>query len=92
MKITDIREAVVPISSEISNAYISFAEMTVSAVAIHTDVLIGGKRMIGFGFNSNGRYAPAGILRDRCIPRLMKAEPNDLLNLTSITHLAPSCE
>lgn len=79
MKITDIREAVVPISSEISNAYISFAEMTVSAVAIHTDVLIGGKRMIGFGFNSNGRYAPAGILRDRCIPRLMKAEPNDLL-------------
>ena len=79
MKITAIRESVVPISSEISNAYISFAEMTVSAVAVHSDVLIRGQRMIGFGFNSNGRYAPAGILRDRLIPRLLKADPKDLL-------------
>ena len=82
MRITDIRETVVPIRSEIRNAYISFAEMTVSAVAIHTDVLLRGKRMIGYGFNSNGRYAAGGILRDRCIPRLMKAEPKDLVNDT----------
>ena len=80
MRITDIRESVVPIRSEIRNAYISFAEMTVSAVAIHTDVLLRGKKMIGYGFNSNGRYAAGGILRDRCIPRLMKADPKDLVN------------
>ncbi len=80
MRITDIRESVVPIRSKIRNAYISFAEMTVSAVTIHTDVLLRGKKMIGYGFNSNGRYAAGGILRDRCIPRLMKADPKDLVN------------
>ena len=54
--------------------------MTVSAVAIHTDVLLRGKKMIGYGFNSNGRYAAGGILKDRCIPRLVKADPKDLVS------------
>ena len=29
--------------------------------------------MVGFGFNSNGRYAPQGLLRERFIPRLREA-------------------
>lgn len=37
MKITEIRDIVVPIRSAISNAVISFSEMTVSAVAVHLD-------------------------------------------------------
>ncbi|HUQ94333.1 MAG TPA: mandelate racemase/muconate lactonizing enzyme family protein [Bryobacteraceae bacterium] len=75
MRITQIIDTVVPIRSKIRNAYISFSEMTASAVAIHTDVVRNGKRVVGFGFNSNGRYAQSGILRDRMIARLMDAEP-----------------
>ena len=80
MKITEIRDIVVPIKSAISNAVISFAEMTVSAVAVHTDVVREGGRVIGFGFHSNGRYAQQGILRERIIPRLLGAPPDSLLN------------
>src|SRR4051795_1652453 len=79
MKITEIRDIVVPIKSEISNAFISFSEMTISAVAVHTDVVSDGKPVVGFGFHSNGRYAQQGILRERVIPRLMKAQPSALL-------------
>ncbi len=78
MRIAEIRDAVVPISSEIRNAYISFATMTVSAVAVVSDVVRDGKPLVGFGFNSNGRYAQQGLLRDRFIPRLLAADPNDL--------------
>src|ERR1700688_1080349 len=80
MNILDIREIVVPIKSDIRNAYIDFSQMTVSALAIITDVIRDGKRVVGFGFNSNGRYAPSGLLRDRFIPRLKAAEPTSLLN------------
>ncbi|MEZ5352335.1 MAG: enolase C-terminal domain-like protein [Bryobacteraceae bacterium] len=77
MRITSIVDAVVPIRSEIRNAYISFSEMTASAVAIHTDLGV-----TGYGFNSNGRYAQSGILRDRLIPRLRNADPGALLDDT----------
>ena len=80
MKIVEIRDIVVPIKSAIANAFISFSEMTVSAVALHTDILRHGKPVIGYGFHSNGRYAQQGILRERIIPRLMRAEPESLLN------------
>src|SRR5262252_10415873 len=82
MKITAINEKVVPIRSEIRNAYISFAEMTVSAVAIHTDVVREGKPVVGYGFHSNGRYAQSGILRERLIPRLLAAPKESLLDAT----------
>ena len=82
MKILDIREIVVPIKSDIRNAYIDFSQMTVSALALITDVVRDGKGVVGFGFNSNGRYAPSGLLRDRFIPRLKAAEPTSLLDHT----------
>jgi len=41
-----------------------------------------GKPVIGYGFNSNGRYAPSGLLRDRFIPRLKAATPQALLDET----------
>ena len=78
MRIVDIREKVVPIASEIRNAYIDFSAMTVSVVALVTDVVRDGKPVIGYGFNSNGRYAPSGLLRERFMPRL-KAAPAELL-------------
>ena len=80
MKIVEVREQSVSIRSEISNAYISFAEMTVSAAVIITDVVKDGRPVVGYGFNSNGRYAQSGIIRDRLIPRLMRAPARNLLN------------
>ena len=77
MRITQVRDAVVPIASEISNAYISFAKMTVSAVAVVSDVERNGRPLVGYGFNSNGRYAQQGLLRERFIPRLLEAESGD---------------
>jgi D(-)-tartrate dehydratase len=80
MKITAIHSTVVPIASEIRNAYIDFSKMTASVVAVVTDVVRDGKRVIGYGFNSNGRYAQAGLLAERFIPRIMDAEPSSLLD------------
>ncbi len=80
MRIVDIRETVVPIKSQIRNAFIDFSQMTVSVLALVTDVLRDGKPVVGFGFNSNGRYAPSGLLRDRFIPRLKAANSRALLN------------
>ena len=78
MRILEIRDDVVPISSSIRNAFIDFSTMTVSVVALVTDMVRDGRRVIGFGFNSNGRYAPQGLLRERFIPRLRAAEPSSL--------------
>jgi len=80
MRITAIRDAVEPISSEIANAYIDFSRMTASVVAIHTDARRDGRKLVGFGFNSNGRYAVQGLLRERFIPRLAEADPAALLD------------
>jgi hypothetical protein len=81
VRITDVREMVVPIKSAISNAYIDFSQMTVSVVvAVVTDAIRAGKPVVGFGFNSNGRYAPSGLLRERFIPRLRDADPLSLMD------------
>ncbi|WP_127144473.1 mandelate racemase/muconate lactonizing enzyme family protein [Pelagibacterium montanilacus] len=80
MKLTRIQEAVVPIASDIRNAYIDFSKMDVSVVKITTDVIREGKPVVGYGFNSNGRYAQSGILRHRILPRLEEADPADLMD------------
>ncbi len=80
MKMKKINQKTVPISSKIKNAYIDFSTMTISVVAVHADIMIEGKPVIGFGFNSNGRYSQEGILKDRIMPRLMKADYKDLID------------
>ena len=80
MKITAIHSASVPLASAIRNAYIDFSKMTASVVAVVTDVKRDGKPVIGYGFNSNGRYAQCGLLAERFIPRVMSADPGTLLN------------
>lgn len=82
MRIVDIREAVVPISSPIRNAYIDFSKMTASVVALVTDVVRDGRPVVGYGFNSNGRYAAGGLLHERFLPRLEEADPASLVNET----------
>ena len=80
MKIINIQEKIAPINSEIKNAYISFAKMDCSVVAITTDVKIDGENIVGYGFHSNGRYAVSELLTKRFIPRIKEAEVKDLLN------------
>ena len=78
--IVDIRCAVVPIASAISNAYIDFSKMTASVVALISDIQCDGRPVIGYGFNSNGRYAPDGLLRERLIPRLQGHDFNGIID------------
>jgi L-alanine-DL-glutamate epimerase-like enolase superfamily enzyme len=80
VRIVDIRNAVVPISSEIANAYIDFSKMTASVVALVSDVVRDGRPVVGYGFNSNGRYACRGLLDERFIPRLREADPEAILD------------
>jgi len=82
MRIVEIREHSASISSSIRNAYIDFSRMTVSVVALITDVTRDGSPVIGYGFCSNGRYAQGGILRERFIPRITEADPENLLTDT----------
>src|SRR5260221_13323494 len=83
VRITDVREITKPTSSPIRNAYIDFTKMTTSLVAVVTDVMRDGKRVVGYGFNSNGRYGQGGLIRERFAPRLIEADPNTLLDEAS---------
>ncbi|MGW2386788.1 enolase C-terminal domain-like protein, partial [Streptomyces sp. NPDC001658] len=80
VKITNVYEGVVPISSSIRNAWIDFSSMDCSIVAIESDVIRDGRPVVGYGFNSNGRYSAGEILRRRVLPRLLDAEPGSLLD------------
>jgi L-alanine-DL-glutamate epimerase-like enolase superfamily enzyme len=80
VKILEIREKTVPISSPIANAYIDFSKMTCSIVAVVTDVVRDGAPVVGYGFNSNGRYGQGALLRERLSPRLAEADQKSLLN------------
>ncbi|MCQ8781204.1 mandelate racemase/muconate lactonizing enzyme family protein [Mangrovibrevibacter kandeliae] len=75
MRIVDIRERTVSIASPIANAYIDFSKMTCSTVAVVTDVIRDGKPVVGFGFNSNGRYGAGALMRERILPRVLEADP-----------------
>ncbi|MCX5824899.1 MAG: mandelate racemase/muconate lactonizing enzyme family protein [Deltaproteobacteria bacterium] len=79
MRIVDIQEKTVSIASEIRNAYIDFSKMTVSVLALYTDEIRDGRPVVGYGFNSNGRYAQGALLRERFIPRIMAADPKRLI-------------
>ena len=84
MKIVDIREQTQPIKSNIRNAYIDFSKMTLSLVAVVTDVVRDGKPVIGYGFNSNGRYGQGALMRERFLPRILEAAPESLLDATRV--------
>ena len=80
MRIVEVRETTASMRSDIRNAYVDFREMTTSVVAVITDVVRDGRPVVGYGFNSNGRYAVGGLLRERFLPRLARAEPAALLD------------
>src|SRR5450756_2283068 len=80
MRIVAIRETAIPINSTLRNAVFDFSEMTTSVVVVITDVMRDGKPVVGFAFNSTGRYACGAQMRDRFIPRILKAPPESLVN------------
>ena len=80
MKIVNILESTRPIKSDIRNAYIDFSKMTLSLVAVVTDVVRDGQPVVGYGFNSNGRYGQGGLIRERFRPRVLEADPSSLVD------------
>src|SRR5258708_31581372 len=80
IRIVDVAEIPKPIASPIRNAYIDFSKMTASLVAVVTDVVRDGRRVVGYGFNSNGRYGQGGLIRERFRDRILEAEPKSLLD------------
>jgi D(-)-tartrate dehydratase len=80
MRIVDIRERAIPLRSSLANSGFDFSEMTTSVVAVITDVVREGRPVAGFAFNSTGRYACGAQMRERFIPRLLRADPETLLD------------
>lgn len=78
-KITGIHQIAVPLKGDITNAVVNFSAHDVSLVAIVSNVIRQGKPVVGYGFNSIGRFAQPGILVDRMIPRVLQAAPETLL-------------
>jgi L-alanine-DL-glutamate epimerase-like enolase superfamily enzyme len=76
-RIIEVREVPVNLRAEIRNAVIEFSKMTVSLVAVVSDQRVDGRPAVGLCFNSIGRYAASGILRERFIPRLLEASPDE---------------
>src|SRR5471032_1460225 len=79
-RIIDVLEITKPISSPIRNAFIDFSKMTASLVAVVTNVYRNGRRVVGYGFNSNGRYGQGGLIRERFADRIKDAAPDTLLD------------
>src|SRR4051794_16052117 len=82
MRIVAVEEITQPIASPIRNAYIDFSKMTTSLVAVVTDAVRDGRRVVGYGFNSNGRYGQGGLIRERFANRILEAPPASLLDET----------
>src|SRR3984893_4041799 len=80
MRIVNIREKAIPLRSSLANSGFDFSEMTTSVVALITDVVREGRPAVGFAFNSTGRYACGAQMRERFIPRLLRADPASLID------------
>lgn len=82
MRITAIRERPIrlqggPLGGP-ANAVVDFSGHTVSLVALIAKR--DGREVVGVAFDSIGRFAQSGILRDRMIPRVLAADPETLLD------------
>jgi L-alanine-DL-glutamate epimerase-like enolase superfamily enzyme len=83
VRIVDILELTVPLDAAVANAVVNFNGHTVSLVALVTDAVRDGRPVVGLAFNSIGRYGQSGILRERMIPRVLAALPDDLADPTT---------
>ena len=77
VRITGIDETTFVMPSANRNANLSFAAMTASSVVVHPDAMRNGRPLVGLGLDSIGRYGHGGLARERFIPRLLAASPDD---------------
>ncbi|ARQ02439.1 enolase C-terminal domain-like protein [Pseudorhodoplanes sinuspersici] len=77
MRIVAVKERTIRLTAASRNSSISFDGMTASALAVHTDAYRDSKPLVGYAFDSIGRYAHGGLLRERFIPRLLDADAGD---------------
>jgi L-alanine-DL-glutamate epimerase-like enolase superfamily enzyme len=77
VRITGIDETTIVMPSPNRNANLSFAAMTASAVVVRTDAMRNGRPLVGLGLDSIGRYGHGALARERFIPRLLVAAPDD---------------
>jgi L-alanine-DL-glutamate epimerase-like enolase superfamily enzyme len=77
MRIIDVRERPIEIS-RYRDPRISSGGLTTSLVAVVTDVIRGGRPVVGYGFASIGRYAQSGLIGERFVPRLLRAPAQDI--------------
>jgi len=75
VRIADCRERTVGVGADMRNASISFGAMTASALALVSD-----RGLVGYAFDSIGRYGKGALLRERFLPRLLRAKPDALLD------------
>lgn len=78
-RLSHIYEISVPLQGDITNAVVNFSSHDVSLVMVVSNIIRQGRPVVGYGFNSIGRFAQAGILNRRLIPRVLQAEPATLL-------------
>lgn len=77
-RLTAILDRSVGLVGSPANALVNFAGHTVSLVALVAEQH--GRTVVGVAFNSIGRFAQGGILRERMIPRVLAADPDSLLD------------
>src|SRR5688500_328063 len=75
MRIVEGRERTVGIGADMRNASIGFGAMTASALALASD-----RGLVGYAFDSIGRYGKGALLRERFLPRLLRTKPEALLD------------
>jgi hypothetical protein len=66
-----------------------FSKMTASLVAVVTDVVRDGRPVVGYGFNSNGRYGQGGLIRERFRDRILEADPRACSTTPATTSTRP---
>lgn len=77
MRIVAVKERTIRLTAASRNSSISFDGMTASALAVYTDAYKDGKPLVGYAFDSIGRYAHGGLLQERFIPRLLAVSPSE---------------
>ncbi len=81
MRILDIREHSIPVSRYDDPAMPS-GGLTTSLVEVVTDAMHGGRPVAGYGYASIGRFAQGGLMRERFVPRLLRASAHALVDET----------
>lgn len=77
MRIQEVRERSIPLS-RYAGVAAATGGLSTSLVAVLTDAVRDGRRVVGYGHASVERYAQGGLIRERFAPRLLGAPADSL--------------